>query len=381
MKNKIKILHIIESLDCGGAEKLLKYSLKNIDKNKFSVKIVCLSKPLNLKKELEDIGISVICLDLNKLHNFGHIIFKLCRLLIKESPDVIHTHLFFANIYGRIAGRITGIKSIITTLHNPDYTYEDNGRWTCKFRKLIDKCTGRICNNKFIAVSNFVKKDFEKQLGFKNIKVLYNCIDATIFNQSEASVANKKKNELGFGKDNIIILNIGRLHSQKGQACLIEAFDIVHKNNNRCRLIIIGKGHLENELKSKAIELNLDKEIVFLKDRNDVFEILRASDIFVFPSLYEGFGIALIEAMASGLPVIASDIDVLRELVDNNIDGILIENGNHVKLAETISSLIDDIELRHCLGKNAREKAMKLSDPVRYAKELENIYQLTYKNN
>lgn len=375
MKNKIKIFHIIETLGRGGAENLLKYSLKNIDKNKFSVKVICLSKPLNLKEELEGIGVPVFCLKLGNMHNFCYIIFKLYWLLIKEKPDAIHTHLFFANIYGRIAGRIAGIKAVITTLHNPDYSYEDNGKWSYKFRKLIDKYSGRICNDYFVAVSSFVKKDFEKQLGFKNIKVLYNCIDGPVFKQVSLDIANRKKNELGFNEDNVIILNVGRLHPQKGQACLIEAFNLVYKNNNRLRLIIVGKGCLEDELKDKVRKLNLEKEIAFLRDRKDISEILLFSDIFVFPSFYEGFGIALIEAMASGLPVIASNIDVLKELIDNNINGILIEKGDHRKLAETISGLIDNIELRHYLGRNAREKAIKLSDPIRYTKKLEDIYK------
>ena len=375
MKNKIKVLHIIQTLGCGGAENLLKYSLKNIDKNRFSVKVICLSKPLNLKKELEDVGIPVFCLDLNNIYNFGYIIFRLCRLFIKEDPDIIHTHLFFPSIYGRIAGKITGVKRVITTLHNPDYTYENNGRWTYKFRKLLDRYTSRICNNYFIAVSNFVKKDFEKQLGFSDIKVLYNCVDSSIFNRYDSVAAGSKRNEFGFNEDNFIILNIGRLHPQKGQLCLIEAFNLAYKKNNKCRLVIIGSGYLENDLKDKAKKMNLDKEVVFLKDRKDIPGILRMSDIFVFPSLYEGFGIALVEAMASGLPVIASKIDVLKEIVDDGINGILVENNDHIKLSEAISSLIDNIELRHYLSGNAKEKVVKLFDLADYVKKLEDIYQ------
>ena len=375
MKNKIKILHIIETLGCGGAEKLLKYSLKNIDKNKFSVKVVCLSKPLNLKKELEDIGIPVFCLDLKNLHYFGPVIVRLTMLLIKEKPDAIHTHLFFPSVYGRIAAMITGVKTVITSLHNPDYTYENNGRWTYKFRKIIDKYTSRLCNNYFIAVSDFVKKDFEKQLGFKNVRVLYNCVDSPIFNRSDDAAAGSKREELGFNKDDFIILNIGRLHPQKGQVCLIDAFSLVHKSNNKSRLIIIGSGYLENDLRDKARRLNLDKKIIFLKDRKDIPAILRISDVFVFPSFYEGFGIALVEAMASGLPVIASKIDSLKEIVDDGVNGILVETNDHVKLAAIVSDLMRDAELRRYLGSNAMEKAVKLFDSAEHTKKLENIYQ------
>ena len=109
---------------------------------------------------------------------------------------------------------------------------------------------------------------------------------------------------------------------------------------------------------------------------------MKISDIFVFPSNYEGSSLALVEAMASGLPIIASKIDVLREIVDDGIDGILVENKNRMKLAEAISSLMDNAELRSYLGRNAKEKAVKLFDPIRHAKKLENMYQdLVCKNN
>ena len=198
MKNQIKVLHIIETLGCGGAEKLLRYSLANIDRNKFSVKVLCLSEPLNLKKELEDAGIPVYCMGVKNLYNFIYITFKLSRLLRKENLDAVHTHLFFPSIYGRIASRIAGIKTVITSLHNPDYTYEKNRRWTYNMRKLIDKYTSRICNNSFIAVSEFVKQDFEKQLGFKNIKVLHNCIDCHIFIRQDSVILERKKKRTGF---------------------------------------------------------------------------------------------------------------------------------------------------------------------------------------
>jgi len=377
---KIKILHIIETLGYGGAERVLTYSLKNINRNKFSIKVVCLSGPLNFKKEIEDYGINVICLNAKNLYSFYRIILRLCILIIKEKPDVVHTQLFFANIYGRIASKIAGIKNIITTLQNPDYTYENNGKLTYAIRKLIDKYTGKFYNTAFIAVSDFVKKDFEKQLNFKDIKVLYNCIDNSVFNKHNN--VDTKRIEFGLSNNDIIILNIGRLHPQKGQICLIEAFNLIYKNNNRYKLLIVGNGPLENALKNKAKELSLENVVIFLKNRQDVFDIMGISDIFVFPSIYEGLPLALVEAMASGLPVIASKIDVLKEIVEDGVDGILVENSDYAKLAKAISGLIDNPELRGYLGKNAKEKAIKLFDSTAYAKKIENIYQeLVYRNN
>jgi glycosyltransferase involved in cell wall biosynthesis len=373
-RKKIKILHIIESLASGGAEKLLTYSLKHIDKNKFSIKVVCLEPSLDLKNELENNGITVFCLNVKNLYRWYSAVPKLFLLIIKEKPDIVHTQLFFANIYGRIASKMAGIRNIITTLQNPDYTYENNGKFTYLVRKFIDKYTGKFCNSAFIAVSDFVKKDFEKHLNFKNIKVLYNCVDNSTFG-GQGGDPGRKREELGFNKDDIIILNVGRLHPQKGQEFLIEAFNLAYKKNNKCRLLVIGNGPLENVLKNKTKELNLEKNVIFLKNRQDVPDIMKISDIFIFPSIYEGLPLALIEAMASGLPVIASKIDVLKEIVEDGINGILVENNDRVKLSETISSLINNTELRGHLGRNAREKAVKLFDSAGHVKKIENIYQ------
>jgi len=372
--NTIGVLHVIETLESGGAEGLLVRILKNIDKNKFSPKVVCLFNRMDLKDELDKAGIAVFCIYMKNPYEWWKAIISLYKLIKREKIDIIHTHLFFANIYGRIAAKLGGVKSIITTLHNPDYTYEDNGKWTYKFRKFIDKYTGRICNDYFVAVSNFVKKDFEKNMGFKNINVIYNCIDLSKFIQKDRVLSNNKRGEFGFKEDDMILLNIGRLHRQKGQLCLIEAFKLVSTHNDMCRLIIIGKGNMESELKNKVKESGLKDKVMFIKDRDDIPDIMNACDIFIFPSMYEGFGIALIEAMASGLAVIASDIETLREIIDNNSNGVLIEKENHIKLAEAIFKLIKNDNFRFSLGNTARKMAFEKFNLERYVEKLEALY-------
>ncbi|HAZ10404.1 MAG TPA: hypothetical protein DCY56_04785 [Candidatus Omnitrophica bacterium] len=370
----INVLHIIETLEPGGAEGLLVHILKNLDRNRFSPKVVCLFNQTALKTELDKAGIPVFCIHMKNPYGWWNAIISLYKLIKREKTNIVHTHLFFANIYGRIAARMAGVRTIFTTLHNPDYTYEDNGRLTYKIRKIIDRYSGRICNTDFIAVSNFVKKDFEKQLGFKNIKVLYNCIEPSIFRPMSKDDANCKRLELGFKEDDLVLINIGRLHPQKGQLCLIEAFKLLNKSAENCKLIILGKGHMEPELRRKVEEYNLGDQVIFLKDRADVPSILVACNIFVFPSIYEGFGIALIEAMASGLAIVASNIESLREIIDDARNGILIEKENHMKLAEAISMLIKDEKMRLSLGEMARKKAFEMFGIKEYVKKLEALY-------
>lgn len=378
----VKVLYLYESLRLGGgAEQLLLTTVKYLDRNKFTPLVYAIGANGKIGEIIEKSGIKVKTLN-KKMHlsKSIDIIFNLVQILRRENPDILHTHLFSANIYGRIAAKIAGVKLIVSSLHNPDYTYENNGKWTFKMRKAIDKYTGKICNTLFIAVSEFVKKDFEKQLSFQNIKVIHNCVDISYFKKIDISKIKEKRQELGLKEDDIVLLNVGRLHPQKGQVFLIEALSLIRKNNSKYKLIIIGSGLIEDRLKIKVSELNLSDSVIFLKDREDVREIMSACDMFVFPSLYEGFGIALAEAMNIGMPVIASDIETLREIIRNDIDGVLVERQNSLKLAEAIYALTQDNGRRTYLGENARRRIEEMFGVNTYIKKLENAYQdLMYK--
>ncbi len=371
----VKILYLFEHLNLGGAEQLLLTTLKYLDRNEFFPLVYCLRENGKISKEIEKLGIKVVTLN-KKIHLLNlSLIFELVRIFKKEKPQILHTNLFFPNIYGRIAAKLSGTKTIVTSLHNPDYSFENNGRWTFELRKLIDKCSAKLTNTSFIAVSDFVKKDFQTQLGFKNIKVLHNYIDTRRFDNLDNCDKKIKRDELEIKKSDILILNVGRLHPQKGQIYLIEAFSLLCKKNHNLKLIIVGKGIMEGELKQKVNALGLGSNVKFLKDRRDIPELMSISDIFVFPSLYEGFGIALVEAMASGLPVIASDVDSLKEIVEQNIDGILIEKENPQILAETIQELVNNDKRRAFLGKNARKKAIAMFDAIAGIERLKDIYK------
>lgn len=373
--NKVKVLHLIETLERGGAERLLVCALKNINREEFSPAVVSLFGNIQLKAELEKQGIPVHSLEINSPYYFWQAIWRLYRLIREEHFDIVHTHLFFANIYGRVAARLAGARAVVTTLHNPDYSYEDNGRMTYWIRKVIDKYSGRICNSKFLAVSGFVKRDFERQLGFREIEVLYNCIDSEMLNEQTTFSREKKRGELGVRRGDIVLLTVGRLHPQKGQVYLIDALNIIHQKNKDCKLLIVGQGPLEAELRKKTEALDLLSNVIFLQDRGDVREIMQCADIFVAPSLYEGFGIAVAEAMACGLPVLASDIDTFKEILTDGVDGILFECGNYVKLAEVLLSLMADKAKRDFLGENAKRNARLRFNADTYTRKLEQIYR------
>lgn len=370
--DKIRVAHVIEGLEIGGAENMIVATVKNLDRNRFEFVVICLFGDAPLKHKIEEFGVSVICLNLNNPYNFFKAIFRICAVFKRLKFSIVHTHLYFANVYARISAKICGVPHVITSLHNPDYGFEDNGRVSYRIRKILDNLSGRICNCHYLAVSKAVKDDYENNLGLKSVDVLYNCIDTDLFLQLSTD-RHKKRKELGFTDDDFVILSVGRLCAQKGQIYLLKAMRLLVQDQDY-KLLIIGRGGLGQYLKQKVEEYALSGKVIFLENRSDVPEIMRCCDIFLAPSLYEGFGIAVVEAMASGLTVVASGIDTFKEFIRDGENGILAEVKDAELFSGVISGLRKDKKQREFLGKNARRMAVELFNPDRYARKLENVY-------
>ncbi len=373
----IKILHIIENLERGGAELMIANALTRIDRNAFEPEIAYLMDKPGLQSELTNAGVRLHALGLKNYDAFINAITALTGLIKRNRYDIVHTHLYFANIYGRIAARLAGCRNIVTTLHNPDYSYEDTGAFTYQIRKYADRLTGRLCNRGFLAVSDFVKRDFEKQLGFDHINVLYNGIDIRAF---QAQRNPEVRKTAGIPETDTVILHIGRFTDQKGQDTLIKAFSRVQDTEKNTSLVLIGKGPREASLRKLASGTAKEK-IFFLNNITNIPEFMAACDIFVFPSRYEGFGIALVEAMAQGMPVIASDIETLREIITDGQDGMLVDCSDAHLLGESIVELLRNKTKMLTLGKNAHAKVSRLFTIESHVSDLQKYYRRIVERN
>lgn len=372
MNKRITVLHLIETLAKGGAERLLVSTLKHIDRDRFNPMVACLFDMLDFQKDLENLGIPVFRLSMKNRFDWRRGICKLAKIIKKNKVDIVHTHLFHANIYGRIASLFSPAKTIVTTLHNKDYTYEDNGRLSFKLRKYIDGYTGRCLNSKFIAVSNAVKEDFEKHLGFKDITVIYNGVDPEDF--SIRGDSTKVRQEFGLTLKDFVLVNIGRMHPQKGQIYLIEALAIARRISEDIKLIIVGEGPLEEGLKKRAEELGLANSVLFIGRRNDIPGIIHMSDLLMCSSVYEGISIVVLEAMICAKPIIATDIDGMNEIITHGKEGIIVKPRNAKQLAEAIIYLMKDCNLKNRLGDNAKIRALRDFNISKNVKLFEDTY-------
>ncbi len=346
MPKKIKILHILPNLSRGGAEKICRELLLKVDSEKFSSALL-LFKDINSnqvgREELVANNIEVISLQkrcLIDLINFWQIF----RVIKKMKPDIIHTHLG-GDIYGRLAGKLAGVPIIVSTEHN----LNNNERRLATISKKITACYAA----KIFAVSGAVKNDAATRYNIppERIEVIYNGIDTNDFKLDDSKENNKTIEK---GKQ-IIIGALGRLTAQKGFETLIEAAAKIKNKNYLIK--IAGTGELEEKLKNKIIELNLDKQ-VYLTGAVNACDFLAGIDIFVFPSLWEGLGLAVLEAGAMAKPIIASETGGIKEIL-NDSNSWLFPVGNSTELAEKI-----DLVMANLKSEEVRVKTEKIKNLV-----------------
>ncbi|MGQ9571453.1 MAG: glycosyltransferase, partial [Thermodesulfovibrionales bacterium] len=365
----INILHVISKLPVGGVENQLLMTLKNYDRMKLYPLVCSLLDKGEIGKEIEDAGIEVIAL--NKLkHRFDWTIVKdIYRLIKKRNIKIVRTHQYHANLYGRLAGWLAKVPCIVASIHNV-YTMDRK-----LHRRIMNKFLSRF-SDKVVAVSETVKKDILKYDGLREdeIIVIYNGIDTDSFVNRDG---NAIRREFGIPSDVPVIGTIGRLTFQKGQKYLIEAASKIKEKFPGIMLLIVGDGPMKDGLRNYAKILDLNENVIFTGSRRDIPALLAAMDIFVLPSLWEGLGNALLEAMASGKPIIATDIPPIREIVNSEKVGILVPPQNSNAIADSIEFLFHNKNFAENLANAARERVFTtfhIKTSVRHYTELfENI--------
>jgi glycosyltransferase involved in cell wall biosynthesis len=299
---------------------------------------------------------------------------RLRQLIRSERFDIVHTHLYYANVAARLAA--WGQARVVTTLHNPDYSHEDPGTLVFRAKKMLDQITGNLINTGLLAVSNEVRRDFERQLGFSGIRVLPNYTDVEAF-QKEVDRLDRGlvRRQLGLGERDVMVVHVGRLHPQKGQDLLLDALALARRDvPNLCVFLVgfIGEDDMRQALEEKARKANVLDAMRITGPVHDVTPYLRAADFFAFPSRYEAFGIALLEAMAVGLPSVVSRVGGIPELATEKT-AVFVPVADVRALAEALVCLATDPARRISLGTAARDRARAFDVRVRVP-ALEHLY-------
>ena len=382
----VELLHVIETLGSGGAERLLHTNLAHLDQRRFRSSVVTTrAHGDHWRAPIEALGVPVETLGVRTKSDLPGAVRRLRRLLSRHAVTLVHTHLWEANVVGRLAGRLAGVP-VISSIHNPDYepvvwlAGQQGHPAKRHFFLALDRITARLACSRMIAVSEYVRQSAHVHLRFplERIDLVYNPIDLNELRRAPTCDRKTLLAELGLPADALVLLNVARLSPQKGLNDAIDALPRILQSHTRAHLVSVGAldHHAWVEtLERQCTERGVRERVHFLGPRRDVPDLLRACDVFLFPSRFEGLGLALIEAMALGCVCVAAEIGPIREIVRDGIDGFLVPPGDAAALAQAVTRALDDDSQRTRLAKEAADSAARRFDPRVGAERLQAVYE------
>ncbi len=353
-----KIFYLITKSAWGGAQRYLYDLATSLPKNEFKTSVIAGEKGA-LSEKLRKADISVISVpslgrEISLVKDFES--FKsLLRIFKEKSPDVVHVNSSKAGAMGALAARIAGVKKIIFTVHG--LATNEERSFISKIFITISYWVGFLSSHKIIAVSKNIR-DSVYRFPFVSGKttLIYNGIEIPIFFSKEE--ARKKI----FGKNEVrgaVIGTIAELHPNKGVNYLISAFSEILKRKKETRLVIIGEGEELENLNRMIDKKGLSDKVTLAGHIDGAARYLKAFDVFVLPSVTEALGYVLLEAGAAGLPVVASDVGGIPEVIDGGKTGALVPPKTPLAIAAGALLLIHDKEFAGNVSKKLREKVEK----------------------
>jgi glycosyltransferase involved in cell wall biosynthesis len=360
------ILHLTETSEPGGSETVLAYIAANLDPKRYRSRI-CLLREGWLTSHLRELRLEYQIIENRHSYDPGFLM-RLLRLIRREKIDLIHSHEFMMNVYGAIAARLCGIP-MIGTVHGKVYFTEK------KLRILAYKLAFGICSG-MIAVSEDLKKYLIDSLNPGKpgkILTIYNGIDLTRF--AMGGYPNDIARKLSIEPGTVIAGSVGSLFEVKGFEYLLRAAKKVRDALPDFRLLIVGEGRQEEPLKRLAETLGLRDTVDFMGFRKDVPGLLNLLDIYVCSSISEGLSLSILEAMASGKPIVATSVGGNPELVAEGQNGFLVAPRDAGALSERIIDLARDEKLRLSMGKRSRQIAEEKFSLKAMIENYQQLYQ------
>lgn len=354
--HKFKLLHFISTLGIGGAQVLVKDYALLMDKSKFDVVILCIKRENTfLENVLEESGIRIIYandyLPFKKFFLKCNIAYRILlklgllklivRLIIKkENPNILHFHLPF-NSYIKFA-KPSKRCALFHTIHSqPEKYWCINKLYAKRDFKALDYLV-HARGAQLIALNDHARNVANQLFDVKNTIVLNNAINFDKFNISESK--NEIRDSLGINRNCYLVGNVGRFWPVKNHTLMVKAFAELSKEKDNAHLLLVGDGELRLQIESEIESLGIKDKVTILNARNDVPRILKALDVFIFPSLYEGLGIVLIEAQKMGVPCVISNA-IPQEAVISNLVYRMEENATPADYANALNNAhIDKIE-------------------------------------
>jgi glycosyltransferase involved in cell wall biosynthesis len=349
MLTSLKVVHVVLSLDCGGLERIVLDLVREGRSLGQRVAVICLERPGSLASDVEAAGAKVVCVHKRPGLRIG-VIGQLNKVLNELRPEIVHSHQIGALIYAGPAARRVGIPGVVHTQHGRLYALRLRNR--LMWRLAGSYATRFFCVSKDIAARILAFHVVPRH----KLCVIPNGIEAQRFRERTDSEVLRQA--LGIPQGAPIIGTVGRLTEIKHQDLLIRAFSRVRKESPDAHLLLVGDGPLMVELRDLTASLGLSKYTHFVGYQTQPERYLHLMDTFILPSRSEGMPLAVLEAWAAGIPVVASRVGGLPELINPGRNGLLFPPGDEVSLKESICKILADKDL----ARRLREAGCKRVD-------------------
>jgi len=373
MKRRIKIVHIITRMDRGGSAQNTLLTCAALSGSYEQVLVHGLSLESRMTElerrsvekcvhEAKKSGVRIIPLSslVRRIDPLRDLIalFYLWRFMIRERPGLVHTHSSKAGILGRLAARLAGVPAVVHTPHGHVF-YGHFGSLASKIYLLVERIMACI-TDRLIALTHGERDDYlALSVGDpKKIFTIHSGVDIDHYLHAKVNIQGKRKS-LGLKPEGLVVGTVGWLLPIKGPMYLLKAMAEVWKEYPETSLVFVGKGDLEGELTQEASCMGASEKVWFLGWRDDINEILPVLDIFVLPSLNEGMGRVLVEAMAAGRPIVASNAGGIPDLIYQGENGLLVPPADPKALARELVFLISNPGKRREMGDKGREMAVR----------------------
>lgn len=367
MNKACRIVYLITDLDIGGAENSLYQLVTNLDQKKFSPTVYSLTGEGKIAEKLRANGVEVVCLGAKNKFDIT-VFFKLIKLLHHKKPHILHTYLFHANFIGRIAGWMSNIPIIISSVRVAEKERIHHLCLDMLTQWMVDK---EVCVSR--EVEKFVRK--RAKISPSKLITIYNGIDLSCFHSLQDEEKSKKRQELSIPEFNPVIGTIARLTTQKGLAYLLKAFQLILKSSPDCCLLIVGKGPQKQKLEKLSEKLGITSSVKFLGFREDAIEIINIMDVFILPSLWEGMPNVILEAYALGKPVVSTLVGGANEIIKDNETGFLVPPRDWRSLACSIKLLLKNPKMREEFGNKGKEFVNKSFSLDKMIKDTGKLYE------
>lgn len=374
-----KIAYIFTPIEFGGAERVNLNFLKTVDRSRFQIYPILIIRPWEednffvqeLKKldyPIYKVPVAIRPRSEGRDYFRGIRCYKMIHSILKDNSfDLVHTHGYFADIVGIPAAKRIGVPSI-STCHG----YIPKSKSVILYN-MLDHLVLRF-TNRIIAVSEGIKRDLIKSgIRGSKIEVISNAVQTEIDNTTLIQNRQKKRQALGIKEDEFIVGYVGRLSVEKGIVYLLEAISMLN-SGMPIKALIIGDGPQKKELVGLVKEKGIGEKIIFTGFQSDAENWLPAMDVFVLPSLTEGTPMALLEAMAYGIPVIASAVGGVPAVITNKENGILVKPCNSSDLAKGLHLLFQEPSLRATISERGKNHIKQNHNMHNWCREIEEQY-------